>query len=105
KASPAKLLQGHNVFGSDNIEQGAMEMIGFLHEAYPVLARMLDWPRAWVSHIDVTYSARLKDQSTAKKVLDFLSNVSNGQTRLSNKRFDSSVYWGGQTSRLVNHKC
>ncbi|MCU4423316.1 phage/plasmid replication protein, II/X family [Acinetobacter sp. WU_MDCI_Abxb74] len=105
KASPAKLLQGHNVFGSDNIEQGAMEMIGFLHEAYPLLARMLDWPRAWVSHIDVTYSARLKDQSTAKKVLDFLSNVSNGQTRLSNKRFDSSVYWGGQTSRLVNHKC
>ncbi|MFA2868986.1 phage/plasmid replication protein, II/X family [Acinetobacter pittii] len=105
KASPAKLLQGHNVFGSDNIEQGAMEMIGFLHEAYPVLARMLDWPRAWVSHIDVTYSVRLKDQNTAKKVLDFLSNVSNGQTRLSNKRFDSSVYWGGQTSRLVNHKC
>ncbi|KCY44409.1 phage/plasmid replication protein, II/X family [Acinetobacter nosocomialis] len=105
KASPAKLLQGHNVFGSDNIEQGAMEMIGFLHEAYPLLARMLDWPRAWVSHIDVTYSARLKDQNTAKKVLDFLSNVSNGQTRLSNKRFDSSVYWGGQTSRLVNHKC
>jgi len=105
KASPAKLLQGHNVFGSDNIEQGAMEMIGFLHEAYPVLARMLDFKNAWVSHIDVTYSARLKDQTTAKKVLDFLSNVSNGQTRLSNKRFDSSVYWGGQTSRLVNHKC
>ena len=35
KASPAKLLQGHNVFGSDNIEQGAAEMLGFLHLAYP----------------------------------------------------------------------
>lgn len=105
KASPAKLLQGHNVFGSDNIEQGAMEMLGFLHVAYPVLARMLEIPKAWVSHIDVTYSARLKDEDTAKKVLQFLSNVSNGQTRLSNKRYDSTVYWGGQTSRLVNHKC
>ncbi|OJK08001.1 DNA replication protein [Acinetobacter baumannii] len=105
KASPAKLLQGHNVFGSDDIEQGADEMIGFLHMAYPVLTKMLDWSRAWVSHIDVTYSAKLSDQTTAKKVLDFLANVSNGQTRLSNKRFDSSVYWGGQTSRLVNHKC
>ncbi len=105
KASPAKLLQGHNVFGSDDIEQGADEMIGFLHMAYPVLTKMLDWTRAWVSHIDVTYSAKLSDQTTAKKVLDFLANVSNGQTRLSNKRFDSSVYWGGQTSRLVNHKC
>ncbi|MDO7218268.1 MULTISPECIES: phage/plasmid replication protein, II/X family [Acinetobacter calcoaceticus/baumannii complex] len=105
KASPAKLLQGHNVFGSDDIEQGADEMIGFLHMAYPVLTRMLDWNRAWVSHIDVTYSAKLSDQTTAKKILDFLANVSSGQTRLSNKRFDSSVYWGGQTSRLLNHKC
>lgn len=105
KASPAKIMQGHNVFGSDNIEQGAFEMLGFLDVAYPLLSRMLDVPRAWVSHIDVTYSARLKDQDTAKKVLQFLSNVSNGQTRLSNKRYDSTVYWGGQTSRLVNHKC
>lgn len=104
KASLAKLLQGHNVFGSDDIEQGAYEMIGFLHMAYPVLTKMLDWTRAWVSHIDVTYSAKLSDQTTAKKVLDFLANVSNGQTRLSNKRFDSTVYWGGQTSKLVNHK-
>lgn len=105
KASPAKLLQGHNVFGLDDIEMGAMEMIGYLQMAYPVLAKMLDWKGAWISHIDVTYSARLKDQTTAKKVLDFLGNVSSGQTRLSNKRFDSSVYWGGQQSRLVNHKC
>lgn len=105
KASPAKLLQGHNVFGGDDIEQGAMEMIGFLHEAYPVLARMLDWERAWVSHIDVTYSARLKDQRTAHKVLDYLGNVSNGQTRISKKAYDTSRYWGGATSRLVQHKC
>ena len=105
KASPAKLLQGHNVFGGDDIEQGAMEMIGFLHEAYPVLARMLDWERAWVSHLDVTYSARVKDQRTAHKVLDYLGNVSNGQTRISKKAYDTSRYWGGATSRLVQHKC
>lgn len=105
KASPAKLMQGHNVFGSDSIEQGAFEMLGYLAEAYPVLVSMLYVPGAWVSHIDVTYSARAGDQTTAKKILDFMSNVSNGQTRLSNKRYDSSTYWGGQTSRLINHKC
>lgn len=105
KASPAKLLQGHNVFGSDSIEQGAFEMLDYLAEAYPVLASMIHVPSAWVSHIDVTYSARAGDQTTAKKILDFISNVSNGQTRLSNKRYDSSTYWGGQTSRLINHKC
>lgn len=105
KASPAKLLQGHNVFGSDDIEQGALEMIGFLFEAYPTLSRMLDWSQAWVSHIDVTYSCKMKDQTTAQKVLEFLSNVSKGQTRLSKKQFDTSVYWGGEHSRLVQHKC
>lgn len=105
KASPAKLLQGHNVFGSDDIEQGAFEMIGFLFEAYPTLSRMLDWSQAWVSHIDVTYSCKMKDQTTAQKVIEFLSNVSKGQTRLSKKQFDTSVYWGGEHSRLVQHKC
>ena len=105
KASPAKILQGHNVFGSDNIEQGAFEMLGYLAQAYPTLNSMLHIESAWVSHIDVTYSTRLKDQNTAKAVLDYLSKVSNGQTRLSKKRFDSTVYWGGETSRLINHKC
>lgn len=105
KASPAKLLQGHNVFGSDNIEQGAFEMLGYLREAYPILVGMLAIQCTTVAHIDVTYSARVKDQNIAQKVLDFLSRVSNGQTRLSQKKYDTSVYWGGQTSRLINHKC
>lgn len=105
KASPAKLLQGHNVFGIDDIYLGAMEMIGYLQMAYPVLAKMLDWTKAWVSHIDVTYSARVKDQTTAHKVLEYLGNVSNGQTRISKKAYDTSRYWGGATLRLVQHKC
>ncbi|MGE8610630.1 MAG: phage/plasmid replication protein, II/X family, partial [Acinetobacter baumannii] len=48
---------------------------------------------------------KMKDQTTAQKVLEFLSNVSKGQTRLSKKQFDTSVYWGGEHSRLVQHKC
>lgn len=105
KASPAKLLQGHNVFGSDDIETGAMEMLGYLHQSYPQLTKMLDVTNAWVSHIDVTYSAKTDSQTTAKKVLDYLRNVSNGHTKLSKKSFDTSVYWGGATSRLINIKC
>ena len=69
------------------------------------MTSMLAIQSATVAHIDVTYSAKLKDQNTAQKVLDFLGRVSNGQTRLSQKRYDTSVYWGGQTSRLINHKC
>jgi II/X family phage/plasmid replication protein len=87
------------------LEQGAAEMLGYLHMAYPVLCQKLDVSKAWVSHIDVTYSARVKDQHTAKQVLEFMSRISNGQTRLSNKRYDSTTYWGGESSRLINHKC
>lgn len=105
KASPAKLLQGHNVFGSDDIELGAFEMLGYLKLAYPTLTSMLDITRSWVSHIDVTYSARADSQSSANKVIDYLRNVSNGHTKLSKKSFDTSVYWGGSTSRLINIKC
>lgn len=105
KASPAKLLQGHNVFGSDNIESGAMEMLGYLHQSYPQLSSMLDVTRAWVSHIDVTYSAKTDSQTSAKKVIDYLRNVSNGHTKLSKRSYDTSVYWGGVTSRLINIKC
>lgn len=105
KASPAKLRQGHNVFGDDDIELGAMEMIGYFYEAYPTLARMIDWTTAWVSHIDVTYSARVGDQNTAKKLHDFMRRVTNGQTQLSQKQMDNTIYWGGQHSRLINIKC
>lgn len=105
KASPAKILQGHNVFGSDCIESGWFEMLGYLYMAYPILIGVLYVQGAEIQHIDVTYSCRMKDQDTANKVLDYLSRVRNGQTRLSKKRFDSSIYWGGQTSRLINHKC
>lgn len=105
KASPAKIMQGHNVFGTDDIESGALEMIAFLRVTYPSLFGMLYIQGTEVRHIDVTYSARMKDDKQVLQVIDFLSRVSNGQTRTSKKQFDSSCYWGGQHSRLINHKC
>ncbi|WP_455803239.1 phage/plasmid replication protein, II/X family, partial [Acinetobacter guillouiae] len=35
KCSPAKILQGHNVFGTDLIKEGAFEMLGWLLETHP----------------------------------------------------------------------
>lgn len=105
KASPAKLLQGHNVFGDDDLESGVMEMFGYLATAYPDLYKLLDFEKATLSHIDITYSARADTQEQAKKVLEYLRQVSIGQTKISKKQQDNTVYWGGQTSRLVNIKC
>ena len=105
KASPAKIMQGHNVFGSDSIELGAFEMLGFLAESYPTLFGMLYVQGTEVRHLDVTYSARLPDEKLVPQVISFLSNVSSGQTKpTADKKFQTTAYWGGVHSRLIQIK-
>lgn len=106
KASPAKIMQGHNVFGSESIELGALEMLGYLSSAYPDLYGLLYVAGTEVNHLDITYSARLKDESTVVQVIDYLSKVSSGQTKpTAGKKYQTTAYWGGKTSRLVQSKC
>lgn len=103
KAS-AKFLQGHNVFGSDNVQKLACAMIAKLKEFYPVFYCFLDIDKAKISRLDATYSARLADENLVAKTLDFLRNVSNGFRRKDTDRRDfyNSVYWGGKSSRHGN---
>lgn len=103
KAS-AKFLEGHNIFGTENVQKLACEMIAKLKECYPVFYFFLDIDKARISRIDATYSARLADESMVAKTLDFLRNVSNGFRRKDTDRRDfyNSVYWGGATSRWGN---
>ena len=100
KAS-AKFIQGHNVFGSESVQKLACEMLAKLKECYPVFYCFLDIPKARISRIDATYSARLADESLVAKALDFLRNVSSGFRRKDTDRRDfyNTVYWGGATSR------
>lgn len=116
KAS-AKFLQGHNVFGSDNVQKLACEMIAKLREFYPVFYCFLDIPNARICRMDVTYSARVGDEDMVKRSLEFLRNVSNKQriaykyknkkngkcpTGVDNRSFYNTVYWGGRGSRHGN---
>lgn len=105
KCSPAKIMQGHNVFGSESIELGAFEMLGYLSQAYPVLFDMLYIEGTEVRHLDVTYSARLQKQEHLTQVINYFSKVSNGQTKpTAGKVYAGTAYWGGATSRLVQQK-
>jgi len=60
KASPAKILQGHNVFGSESFKQGVKQMFQMLHEAFPKISEHLDYEKAEFMYIDATYSARIR---------------------------------------------
>jgi len=100
KASPAKLLQGHNVFGPTSIRKGGEVMLKWLAGSYPKLFALLDWQSAEVYGIDCTYSARLPDQRTALQLVQALRGVSNGQTRNRGDDYETTAYWGSKETRL-----
>lgn len=106
KGSPAKIMQGHNVFGSDDIEQCSFHMIGLLLSSIPQVAPYLDLPNTEVRHIDCTYSSPVKHPNHIPKIIDYLSRISNGQTKpTADKKYRTTAYWGGENSRLLQLKC
>lgn len=69
KASPAKILQGHNVFGSENIRPGIMQMLANLGQAFPLIWAHLDVRRADVRYLDSTYSAFVPNEYARGQLL------------------------------------
>lgn len=100
KASPAKLLQGHNVFGPTSIRKGAEVMLKWLAGTYPLLWARLDWMAIEVYAIDCTFSARMPNEQTALQVIQFMRGVSNGQTRNRGDDYQTTAYWGAKDSRM-----
>jgi len=104
KASPAKLLQGHNVFGSENLELCATELLSGLAYGMPKLFDLLDISNTNLDWIDVTYSAHVDNELIAQQVIDSLKNVTSGQTKKSryNREYQTTVEWntGSQLKSL-----
>jgi II/X family phage/plasmid replication protein len=104
KCSPAKVFQGHNLFGSLDIGSAVREMVGFLYTAYPDIHQYVDELKTEVRHIDVTFSARLKSEQDVQQVIKFLKNVSSGQRKARFSGYDGTCYWGAADSRLLRLK-
>lgn len=107
KASPAKLLQGHNVFGPTDIALCADALLTPFCLTMPSLADLLDIGDTRLAKIDCTFSARLKTINQTRQVMDILRNVSNGQTKSTkstrSQTYDSTMYWN-ETSNSVRRK-
>lgn len=69
KASPAKILQGHNVFGSENIRPGVMQMLANLAQAFPRIWEHLDVDKAEIRYLDSTYSAFVPNEYARGQLL------------------------------------
>lgn len=103
KASPAKLMQGHNIFGSVDFCDCALRLILLLFKTYPVLSSKLDFSTWYLAQIDITYSSRALNDKEAKRFVNALANVSSGQTK-SQTSYDGTAYFGKKNSRLKKIK-
>lgn len=102
-ASPAKIMLGHNVFGSSDIYDCAYHLIDLLRVAYPQLFQHLD-TELWSLHqIDITYSSRAKDVNESKLFVNALHCVSYGQTK-ARTGYDGTAYFGKKNSKLKKIK-
>lgn len=106
KASPAKLLQGHNVYGSVDVEKCLYALVQAFNVGMPELSKMLDWHLAELKQIDVTFTAQVANQSVARQVIAALKNISSGQTRSSKNSHATTCYFGinSQGQKSSRHK-
>lgn len=100
KASPLKLLQGHNVYGFECLELSSTHMLGMLFEAFPYLVQILDLENIEVLHLDTTYLFRLPHQSMVQPVLDYLSNVSMGHRKAREVKYSNYISWGNDKASI-----
>lgn len=104
KCSPAKLLQGHNVFGFDDMRKAGRNMLFLLADIYPDVFEMLDYRQTEVSEWDINYSIFVDNPAHKKLFLDHMRYVSKGQTKNRGDNYQTTVYFGSKKSRLKRLK-
>lgn len=100
KASPLKLLQGHNVFGFESIELGAFHMLGMFFEAFPKLSGILDIDNTEVLCVDTTYLFRLPHQNMVQPVLDYMANLASGHRKARQVKYENYITWGNDAASV-----
>lgn len=94
KGSPAKLLQGHNVYGPDCAATGILELIAAFTRALPGVADMLDFGSAHIRRVDCTYSIKLPDAETMANCLSAIGQLSHRHLRPSKEAdYASTIYF------------
>lgn len=102
KASPAKLLLGHNIYGFDDIQSGIVIILHTLIKTYPFLSQYLDFNAAELRMLDINYSFRMRSKEDCIYLLDYLRNVSYRQTKaneVENNRFKETTIFGNKNSK------
>lgn len=103
KASPAKILQGHNVFGSECLKQGAAQMWAMFRLAFPKIFSHVDVHQAEVRFTDSTYSARISD-FYSQKVFKLFESLATAKTKVNANFVDQGYLQLGKGSEYQRQK-
>lgn len=106
--SIAKIMQGHNVYGSSDITAGVLEMLGVFKDTYPEFAQYLNFSTAQISRFDVTLPIQTQSITTAEKIRDYFRNVDWGRYRnlsvCNVKEHYNTLYFGSEKSKVGGFK-
>lgn len=100
-ASPAKLLTGHNAFGTADFEKAISAVLYVFYTAFPNITDALDMHLAEITQMDFTYSAHVENLFVAKQIIQALRHVSSGQVRTSKESYETSVLWNAGSTHCV----
>lgn len=103
KASPAKILQGHNVFGSESFKEGVKQMFLTLQKAFPQISNDLDFSQAEFMYIDATYSARIREFFSVK-VFSLFESLASSRQKISKNKDYCQLGKGSARERLKLYK-
>ncbi len=93
KASPAYMIQGHNVFGSLDLKECALAIIEPLYLQYPDLVEYLD-EKSWeVAQMDLTFASFAPSERDAEQFIHALKGLSRGHTK-ARSGFATTAYFG-----------
>ncbi|BDU37158.1 replication protein [Vibrio nigripulchritudo] len=98
KASPAKVMQGHNVYGSADFRLCVEHLLDSLQQAQPELWDMLDIGLAELTRIDCTYSIKCANPDILRQTIKQLGNVSNRYIKPArNSDYETTLYFNRAT--------
>ncbi len=102
KFSPAKILQGHNLFGPNDLSLCSYVGILSLSIKYPQLFALLCIDSIEVVQFDVTYSTHVESRAVYVAVFDTMQNLSRGHAKSARDHF--TIYFYSKKSRSLRIK-
>lgn len=101
KASPAKLLQGHNVYGSTDVRMCfTAPLLAFIKNYPDIFHDLVDHHNIEVAGFDVNKMARVENRFQVINVISAIGKVSTGQIKPSHS-FDTSCMFNAGSKNSV----